>query len=96
MSEIEQKLPPLLQMNWYREIHKESSTVVKTEKFPHLLKFLSMERDALEYATSTVRTSGGGASGNLNILRTTDISCVVHYWSDNHPTPECGLTTTFH
>ena len=38
-SIIEHKLPRTIQMEWYREIYKENSSVIKTPKFSNLLKF---------------------------------------------------------
>ena len=57
VSIIESKLPKALALEWYREIHKDSSKIDKRNKFLHLLNFLKVERKALEYALSDLRIS---------------------------------------
>ena len=55
VSMIEVKLPRNVALNWYRLIHSSESKVDKTDKFPHLLQFLTNERNALEYGLADLR-----------------------------------------
>ena len=73
----------------------------KSNKFPHLLEFLQVERDALEYATSDIRNTF--RRGNVNVLgESTDEKekghgCVFHK-SNGHITEHCrsflGMTVS--
>ena len=95
ISTIENKLPKPIQMDWHREIYKENSLVDKKAKFPHLLKFLCTERDALEYSTSELRKFARPQSFNVHANNTAvDNQCLIHFWSDNHQTSECRTYST--
>ena len=54
-SIIENKLPRNIALEWFREIHKRNSNIVKSDKFPHLLEFLCIERRSVEYGLSELR-----------------------------------------
>ena len=89
VSVIENKLPRMIQMAWYREIYKEDSSVDKTAKFTHLLKFLVTERDALEYASSDLRKDVKFNSNALTVISGNMNPCIIYFWSDNHSTSSC-------
>ncbi len=73
VSIIENKLPKGMQMEWYRHMHKENSSVNKSDKFPFLLKFLCGERNAIQYAMSDVRRSSPrSCQGNVVHVMTRD------------------------
>ena len=52
VSIIESKLPRSVALEWFKEIHKSESKVVKSNKFPSLLEFLRVEGRVLEYGLS--------------------------------------------
>ena len=52
----ENKLPRQLELEWYRYVYRSKSPMKVREKFPCLLKFLQIERSALEYSTSELKT----------------------------------------
>ena len=90
VSLIENKLPRSIHMEWYREIYKEASTVNRSAKFSHLLKFLTTERNVLEYATSELRKDAKISSSNIYTAPSvSDDSCVIHFWPNNHSTSNC-------
>ena len=72
VSLIENKLPSSLALDWYREMHRDSSVVDKSNKFPHILKFLLTEKRALEYAQSDVRVNRETKNGNVNEIPSYD------------------------
>ena len=88
-SIIESKLPKSLALNWYRFIHCDASKVDKSNKFPELLNFLSVERKALEYSMSDLRYSFQSKSGMVNYIATENHSnCLIHN-DGSHKTSEC-------
>ena len=91
VSLIENKLPNQMQMEWYRYMHKDSSPVDKRNKFPSLLKFLTAERNAIQYAMSDIRqTAQRSALGTVQTISTGSTStCAIHFWSSNHTTSDC-------
>ena len=90
VSIIENKLPKSLQIEWYRQIYRQDSTVNTSAKFPHLLRFLCAERDAIEYATSDLRNHERKSSSHIHAIHTAvDDCCVIHFWSITHSTANC-------
>ena len=90
VSLIESKLPHTLQMEWYREIYKDNSLVNKINKFPHLLKFLITERNAMEYATSDLRKDVKAPPSNAYaVMSVGENLCVIHFWTNNHSMADC-------
>ena len=92
ISIIESKLPKEMQMEWYREMCKEGSSISRhVKKFPDLLKFLCSERNAMEYAMSDLRRCARvSPSPNVNIISTNgESACIIHFWVDNHSTEDC-------
>ena len=90
LSVIESKLPASLALEWYREIHKPDSKVDKYNKFPSLLEFLSIERNAVEYGLSNLRISDNGF-GKINFLSNSKdgcMGCIIHK-SNSHWTADC-------
>ena len=70
-SIIEGKLPKVMQMEWYRYMHKPDSSVDKNDKFPALLEFLRAERDAIEYGLSDLRKNQKkSSSSTVNAFNT--------------------------
>ena len=77
-------------MEWYHEIYKDNSLVKKMNKFPHLLKFLITERNALEYATSDLRKDVKAPPSNAYaVMSLSENLCVIHFWTNNHSTADC-------
>ena len=91
VSVIENKLLSKLEMDWYRHIHKRDSGVDKTDTFPHLLDFLLVERDALEYGSSDLKYTSKQVA--IHTVQNTDIpSCLIHAGC-THSTNDCRQYT---
>ena len=96
---IESKLPRILQLEWYRLIHRKDSDIDKNNKFPHLLEFLKVERDAHEYAMSDFRSNLKRV--NVNVFNDLGNSigtekrkqCLIHK-SRGHITENCRSYTS--
>ena len=98
VSIIESKLPKTLAHQWFRQIHESGSKVDKRNKFLGLLEFLRIERKALEYASSELRSNSEITQGRVNaldsgnntgIIRTsTSDDCLIHN-VNSHKTSEC-------
>jgi len=87
VSIIESKLPKNLALNWYRMIHEVDSKIDKADKFPHLMKFLITERNALEYAMVDLRTSCERKTVNF-VDANLQNRCLIHQ-SGSHKTADC-------
>lgn len=57
VSLIEEKLPIGLKLKWSKKVKCEGSSVVSTEKFPHLLNFLLERKRIIEYAYAELRST---------------------------------------
>ena len=67
VSIIENKLPQNIAERWYRKMYEEQSMIDRKNKFPSLLSFLKIERDALEYGMSELRNSTSKNSSSFNL-----------------------------
>ena len=94
LSTIEGKLPASLALEWYREIHKPDSKVDKYNKFPSLLDFLRIERNALEYGAANIRISDSrfGKINYLNSKHDDGMECIIHK-VNSHRTVDCRKYT---
>ena len=78
-------------MDWYRHIHKRDSGVDKTDKYRHLLDFLLVKRDALEYGSSDLKYTSKQVA--IHTEQNTDIpSCLIHAGC-THSTNDCRQYT---
>ena len=68
VSIIENKLPQNIAERWYRKMYEEKSMIDRKNKFPSLLSFLKIERNALEYGMSELRNSTSKNSSSFNLL----------------------------
>ena len=94
VSIIEKKLPPNIAERWYRNMCEEKSTIDRKNKFPALLSFLKIERDAVEYGMSEIRNNAVKTSETFNladgsVTEEPSTKCLVHNASD-HTITECN------
>ena len=79
-----------MQMERYREMHRQVLNINKSAKFYDLLKFLRAERNATEYAISNLRKGVKSASSSVCTIKTScENSYAIHFWTDNNSTAEC-------
>ena len=71
-KEIENKLPADVSLICYRKVYDPSSVVERTNKFPELLKYLKIERDAREYGYMEANQNKGIRSNEKNRYKEDD------------------------
>ena len=84
--EVENKLPHDVSLTWYRKVYDPVSKIDRNNKFPELLEYLKIERDAREYGYNEPEMNcySNRNSSNLGNLR----NCYIHN-SDNHSIWQC-------
>ena len=82
---IEGKLPKHLQSEWYRMPHKQKIKIC--DKFSSLVEYLEIERAALEYGLSEIRSHSERRYGNVNNMEVKH----VFYMNADHTTTDCKL-----
>ena len=85
---IEGKLPRDIQIEWYRMIHKQKLDM--KDRFTSLLEYLKIERAALEYGMSELRSNSERKYGGVhNIEKVGEKeTCFIHA-NSNHKISEC-------
>ena len=99
VSVKEKKLPTDVKKEWAKLISADHSTVDKTNKFPSLLKFLSNQKQAIEYENAELRNEcHSKTKGFVHYSEKNDSKATTSYWKPskclchegaNHLTTEC-------
>ena len=99
VSVIEKKLPTDVKKEWAKFVSSDHSTVVKTDKFPSLLKFLLNQKRAIEYENAELRNDSQ-VKGFVHLSEKNDSKVTTSYGKPskclchkgaNHLTPECRV-----
>ena len=77
-----------IQIEWYRVIHKQKIDI--KDRFTALLEILKVERAALEYGMSEIRSNYERKYGTVNNIEKNGETCIIHT-NSNHKTSECKV-----